>query len=61
MNVEMALRSAMVAFSQVHVLATDAKAMGQGMDMLLGAIKTLEAVRKEAEEHEHHDGQGEKV
>lgn len=49
MNIEMALRSAMLSFSQVHVLATDAKNVAQGMELLHESIKALEKARKDAE------------
>lgn len=61
MNIEMALRSALVSLSQVHVLATDSKNMSNAMDLILQSIKAIETARKESEAHDDHNGQGENV
>lgn len=61
MNIEMALKSALVMFSQVHILAMDAKNMNSAMELVSECAKALETARKESEAHDDNYGQGENV
>lgn len=55
MNIETALKSALVLFSQIHILATDAKNMSNAMDLVSECVKALETARKEAELNDNND------
>ena len=61
MSIEEVLRSTIPMLNSMHILAADAETMAAAKKNLLTVISALEKARKEVEENDNHDRQGENV
>ncbi|MDY5349529.1 MAG: hypothetical protein SPG80_08310 [Candidatus Ventricola sp.] len=61
MSIEEILRSTIPMLNSLHILAAEAETMAAAKKNLLSVISALEKARKEVEENDNHDRQGENV
>ena len=61
MGIEEILRSTIPMLNSLHILAAEAETMAAAKKKLMAVIAALEKARKEVENNDDHDGQGENV